>query len=270
MPVDSNKWTARIKRILGGQSLHPPFRRAIKRGDVEKLLEEAYNEGVIEGRRLLATMQSALGADLERAHKERITLKEARELVLKQAEFVRRKELEQYRREAEANNQTAGSFPGPATNTIPIKVRRLKELESPEAERRVKLPTYAHDGDSGFDLRADVWMPINIGPGQQQAIPTGLAFEIPEGFEGQVRGRSGLAFKEQIGVTHGLGTIDSNYRGEVMVLLRNFGSTSFQVEPQARIAQMVIVPIVKAHIVEVETLTSTDRGDNGFGSTGQK
>lgn len=106
-------------------------------------------------------------------------------------------------------------------------------------------------------------------PGGSAAIATGLAMAIPRGFEGQVRPRSGLAKNHKVTVTNAPGTIDFDYRGEIVVLLTNLGHESYTVEPKARIAQLVIAPVVQAELVEVDTLDETERGSGGFGSTGR-
>lgn len=135
-------------------------------------------------------------------------------------------------------------------------------------DRRVKLPTYATAGSSGMDLSAAV-DEIVIGRGETALVPTGLYIEIPPGFEAQVRPRSGLALKFGISVLNSPGTIDSDYRGEVKVILANFGKEEFRVKAGDRIAQMVIAPVVKAELIEVDSLDQTVRGSGGFGHTGQ-
>ena len=123
-------------------------------------------------------------------------------------------------------------------------------------------------GAAGLDLAAAPEAPIEIAPGGRAAVPTGLAFEIPAGFEGQVRPRSGLARKLGITIPNAPGTIDSDYRGEVLVLLMNLGTEPFVVKPGDRIAQLVIAPVVTAELEEVADLGATVRGDGGFGHTG--
>src|SRR6185437_13028771 len=129
-------------------------------------------------------------------------------------------------------------------------------------------PRYMSAGAAGLDLASAADEAIEIAPGARAAIPTGLAFEIPHGFEGQVRPRSGLARKFGIGLPNAPGTIDSDYRGEVMVLLVNLGSEPFVVQPGERVAQLVIAPIVRAELEEVAELGGTARGEGGFGHTG--
>ena len=130
-----------------------------------------------------------------------------------------------------------------------------------------QLPRYAHEGDSGLDLRADIPAPVTIHPGDRAAIPTGIAVAIPPGHEGQVRPRSGLA--RSLGVFAHVGTIDSGYRGEVGVTLQHLGDGPFVVHPGDRIAQLVIAPVYRVELVEVQALPPvTARGVNGFGSSG--
>ena len=129
----------------------------------------------------------------------------------------------------------------------------------------VQTPRYQTIGSSGLDLHAAIAGPVIIRIGDRKLIPTGLAMEIPFGFEGQVRPRSGLALRH--GVMAVLGTIDSDYRGEVGVLLFNAGP-SFQVMPGQRIAQLVIAPVVRVRVVDQLFLSPTARGTGGFGSTG--
>src|SRR5579884_1989651 len=129
-------------------------------------------------------------------------------------------------------------------------------------------PRYMSDGAAGLDLASAAAEPLVIAPGGRAAVPTGLAFEIPPGYEGQVRGRSGLARKHGIGLPNAPGTIDADYRGEVLVLLINWGSDPFVVNPGDRIAQLVIAPVAVAELEEVADLSATARGSGGFGHTG--
>ena len=135
---------------------------------------------------------------------------------------------------------------------------------------KVVLPKYETEGSSGLDLAAHINKSIEIKPGSTAIIPTGLVVSIPKNFEIQIRPRSGLAPKNQISVLNTPGTIDSDYRGELKVILINLGAKSFLVENGTRIAQMVLCPIVKANLKEVKTLEDTKRGSGGFGSTGTK
>lgn len=130
------------------------------------------------------------------------------------------------------------------------------------------MPKYETEGSAGMDIRAFLEEPVTIEPGGRVLIPTGLFMEIPEGYEVQIRARSGLAVKHGIGLTNGIGTIDSDYRGEVKVALINWGEEPFVVNDGDRIAQMVVAAYVKAQTEEAEELTETERGAGGFGHTG--
>ena len=132
----------------------------------------------------------------------------------------------------------------------------------------VELPSYKTNGASGMDLMAFLEKPINLEPGKSCLVSTGLSVAFPKEYEIQIRPRSGLAAKNQISVLNTPGTIDSDYRGEIKVILINLGGKAFTVEKGTRIAQMVLCPIVKAKIKEVEALEETKRGLGGFGSTG--
>lgn len=123
-------------------------------------------------------------------------------------------------------------------------------------------------GAAGMDLAADLDAPVTLAPGERRAIPTGYVFEIPHGYELQVRPRSGLALKHGITLPNSPGTIDSDYRGEVQVILLNAGGEAFEVTPAMRIAQAVLAPVVRAEVVEVDDLSTTERGAGGFGHTG--
>ncbi|MCI0481302.1 MAG: dUTP diphosphatase [Candidatus Dadabacteria bacterium] len=130
------------------------------------------------------------------------------------------------------------------------------------------LPTYASSGSAGADLCAFLNKPVTLIPGGKFLVPTGLKLQIPEGFEGQVRPRSGLAVKHGVTVLNSPGTIDSDYRGEIKVILINLSDIPFTIEPGARIAQLVIAPVIRAEYERVGSLDSSHRGDGGFGSTG--
>ncbi len=134
----------------------------------------------------------------------------------------------------------------------------------------VSLPKYETEGSSGMDLSANIKENIEIQPGTTAVIPTGIAVSIPKNFEIQIRPRSGLAAKHQISVLNTPGTIDADYRGELKVILINLGAKNFLIENGARIAQMVLCPIIKASLKEVKILEITERGSGGFGSTGTK
>ena len=132
------------------------------------------------------------------------------------------------------------------------------------------LPTYQSEHAAGLDLLAAVSStgPVTIAPGARALVPTGLAIALPEGYEAQVRPRSGLAARDGLTILNSPGTIDADYRGEIQVLLVNLGSESVVVSRGMRIAQLVIAPVVRAHIVEAASLDKTSRGSGGFGSTG--
>ena len=130
------------------------------------------------------------------------------------------------------------------------------------------LPTYGSELAAGADVKARLSEGVILLPGESQLIPTGVKFAIPEGYEIQVRPRSGLALKSQITVLNSPGTIDADYRGELKVILINHGKTAFTITPGMRIAQIVLAPVVKALFVRQETLTATSRGEGGFGHTG--
>jgi len=146
--------------------------------------------------------------------------------------------------------------------TPTIKVRRVGQRGPP-----LELPRYETAGSAGLDLRADE--PVALAPGERRLVPTGLAVEIPHGFEGQVRPRSGLALRLGVGMVNAPGTIDSDYRGEVGVILVNHGSEPVAFARGERIAQLVIAPVARAELLLVEELAGSDRGGNGFGSTGK-
>jgi dUTP pyrophosphatase len=145
-----------------------------------------------------------------------------------------------------------------------IRVRVIRE----ESAKGLPLPEYATPGSSGVDLRSVE--PATIQPGSWGAVGTGLHLEIPLGYEAQVRSRSGLALKKGVMVLNTPGTIDSDYRGEVRVILMNLGKEPFEIQPGDRIAQMVFCPVLKAELEESSTLSDTERATGGFGSTGSK
>ena len=136
--------------------------------------------------------------------------------------------------------------------------------------KNISLPKYETEGSSGMDLTANVNKVIEIQPGKSEIIPTGLAISIPKNYEIQIRPRSGLAAKNQISVLNTPGTIDEDYRGEIKVILINLGEKKFKIEKGLRIAQMVLCPVIKAELEEVDELDKTKRGSGGFGSTGIK
>jgi dUTP pyrophosphatase len=139
----------------------------------------------------------------------------------------------------------------------------LKRLPHGEG---LELPHYATDGAAGMDVRSAE--DVTIAPGARHAVATGLALAIPQGFEIQVRPRSGLALKHGITVPNTPGTIDSDYRGELKVIMINHGAEDFAISRGDRVAQLVLAPVTQARWIEVDELDSTERGDGGFGSTG--
>ena len=147
----------------------------------------------------------------------------------------------------------------------------LKLMRVAGADRSVPLPSYETPGAAGADVRANLpsGAPVRIAPGARALIPTGLAMEIPVGFEVQVRPRSGLALKHGIALVNSPGTIDSDYRGEVGVIVLNTSDVPFEVTHGMRIAQMVVAPVVQAAFQAVDTVQETERGAGGFGSTGR-
>lgn len=147
---------------------------------------------------------------------------------------------------------------------ITIKVKQL------DGQNHLPLPAYVSEGASGLDIRATVQEPVELRPGDIRLIPTGLAVSIPPGFEAQIRPRSGLALRHGIGMVNSPGTIDSDYRGEIGIILINWGRALFVVRNGDRIAQMVISRTYRAKIVVADELDSTERGAGGFGHTGKE
>jgi dUTP pyrophosphatase len=145
---------------------------------------------------------------------------------------------------------------------IPVRIKREGAVEVP-------LPAYQSAGAAGVDLCAAIPEAIRLEPGERRLIPTGLALEIPEGYEAQVRARSGLALRHGIGMVNAPGTIDCDYRGMVGVILVNWGQEAFVVEPLARIAQLVFAPVARAEFTLADDLSESSRGAGGFGSTGR-
>ncbi len=143
---------------------------------------------------------------------------------------------------------------------VPVPVKRLRNFEG------LELPAYATDGAAGMDVLAAE--DVSLAPGARHAVATGLAFAIPPGFEIQVRPRSGLALKHGITVPNTPGTIDSDYRGELKVILINHGAETFEIRRGDRVAQLVLAPVTRASWLEVDELDQTTRGEGGFGSTG--
>jgi dUTP pyrophosphatase len=145
----------------------------------------------------------------------------------------------------------------------------MSEILIKKIFKDVNLPKYETGGSSGLDLEAYVNADIILTPGERKLIPTGISVAIPDTMEIQIRPRSGLAFKNGISVVNTPGTIDSDYRGEIKVLLINHGKENFIIKKFQRIAQMVVSPIIKVKLKVVEELPETIRGEGGFGSTGQ-
>ncbi|MBN1572000.1 MAG: dUTP diphosphatase [Deltaproteobacteria bacterium] len=145
---------------------------------------------------------------------------------------------------------------------IKIRVKRVGGFSG-------RLPQYKTAGSAGVDLTAHLERSLSIRPMERVLIPTGIAVEIPEGYEGQVRPRSGLALKHGITTVNTPGTIDSDYRGEIGVIMVNLGDTPFDMNPGDRIAQLVISPVVHLVWEDVDELTDTERGEGGFGSSGK-
>lgn len=145
---------------------------------------------------------------------------------------------------------------------IQVKIKTLPHFKG-------DLPKYETLGASGLDVRAQIEQGIILEPGQRLAIPTGLAMEIPLGFEIQVRPRSGWALKEGMSVLNTPGTIDADYRGELKIILANLGQQAVKIQDQDRIAQIVLCPVVQLEWCSVEELSTTERGSGGFGSTGK-
>jgi len=146
---------------------------------------------------------------------------------------------------------------------VAVQVQRVRSHAEP-----LPLPRYQTDGASGMDLLADIDGEWTLQPLERRAVPTGLAIALPPGFEAQVRPRSGLALRHGVTCLNSPGTVDADYRGEVQVILANLSGTPFSFRRGERIAQLVVVPVGRAALVEVEVLPTTTRGSGGFGSTG--
>ena len=152
---------------------------------------------------------------------------------------------------------------GEAGAEVLVRVRRLAHAEG------LPLPAPATTGSAGVDLRAALAAPLVLAPGDRALVPTGLVLEIPPGWEGQVRPRSGLALRHGLSLLNAPGTIDSDYRGEVGVIVANLGGESVTIERGDRIAQLVLSPVARARFAESDELLTSDRGAGGFGSTGR-
>ena len=146
---------------------------------------------------------------------------------------------------------------------LTVKVKRLENFKG-------DLPRYQTPLASGIDVRAQLGGKVTLAPGQRDMIPTGLSFEIPPGFEIQARPRSGWAAKNGMTVLNTPGTIDADYRGEVKIIVINLGDQPVEINDQDRVAQLVLCPVLQAELQEVSTLTDSDRGAGGFGSTGRQ
>jgi len=151
----------------------------------------------------------------------------------------------------------------------PVKKIKIRIARIDPAKKDITLPAYSTEGSSGVDLCAAPEADIVVKRGEVALVPTGLKLSIPPGYEGQVRPRSGLALKNGIALLNAPGTIDSDYRGELKVILANFGKENFRIRRGDRIAQLIISPVVQAQWVEVDSLDDTPRGTGGFGHTGR-
>lgn len=143
-----------------------------------------------------------------------------------------------------------------------VNIKKLKD--------EAVIPTYGSTFAAGADLYACMDEPMTINPGETQFVKTGIALEIPEGYAGLIYARSGLACKQGLAPANKVGVVDADYRGEIMVALHNHSNESKTIEPKERIAQLVITPFLAANFTEVDTLSDTVRGEDGFGSTGKK
>lgn len=147
--------------------------------------------------------------------------------------------------------------------SIPVRIARLAHGAD------LPLPAYETEGSAGMDLRAAIDAPVTLAPMERTAVPTGLSIALPQGYEAQVRARSGLAFRNGIACVNAPGTVDSDYRGEIKVILVNLGQKPVTFERGDRIAQLVVAPVSRVAWEEAETLDETARGAGGFGSTGR-
>jgi dUTP pyrophosphatase len=147
---------------------------------------------------------------------------------------------------------------------VTLRVKRL------DGSKDIAMPSYETEGASGLDLRAAVDRELTLHPGDIRLVPTGLAISLPLGYEAQIRPRSGLALKHGVGMVNSPGTIDSDYRGEIGLVLINWGDAPFVIKRGDRIAQMVIARVSRARVLEVDRLETTERGEGGFGHSGVK
>ncbi len=151
-------------------------------------------------------------------------------------------------------------------STVPVLLARVSERRG----ETLPLPVYETEGSAGLDLRADIEAAIELQPLGRALVPTGLRIALPKGYEAQVRPRSGLAARHGVTCLNAPGTIDSDYRGEIKVVLANVSNAPFKVERGDRIAQLVVAPVTRADLIETEALDETARGDGGFGHTGRR
>lgn len=151
-----------------------------------------------------------------------------------------------------------------SSDHVTLRVKRL------DGNKDMALPTYETNGASGLDLRAAVDGELTLHPGEISLVPTGLAISLPPGYEAQIRPRSGLALKHGVGMVNTPGTIDSDYRGEIGLVLINWGKSPFVIKRGDRIAQMVVTRVSRAQVLEVDRLETTERGEGGFGHSGVK
>ena len=149
-------------------------------------------------------------------------------------------------------------------SAVTVEIMRVRPVQDAD----IPIPQQMTAGAAGFDLHAAVPESLTLHPGSRALVPTGLSMAIPTGFEGQVRPRSGLAIRHGITLLNSPGTIDSDYRGEIQVILANLGTEAFEVHRGSRIAQLVISELARVTIIEVKALTAAVRGTDGFGSTG--
>jgi dUTP diphosphatase len=145
---------------------------------------------------------------------------------------------------------------------LTLRVKRL------DGNHDIALPSYETEGASGLDLRAAVSGELTLHPGDIRLVPTGLAISLPLGYEAQIRPRSGLALKHGVGMVNSPGTIDSDYRGEIGLVLINWGNAPFVIKRGDRIAQMIVTRVSRAEVLEVDRLETTERGEGGFGHSG--
>jgi dUTP pyrophosphatase len=149
-------------------------------------------------------------------------------------------------------------------SSVPVRVRRVRAHPEP-----LPLPRYESELAAGLDVRADIDGELTVGPLARVVVPTGLALALPPGYEAQLRPRSGLALRHGITLLNSPGTVDADYRGEVQVVLINLSQEPFTLRRGERIAQLVVAPVSRAALVELEVLDITERGEGGFGSTGR-